>query len=74
MCHMITINPLKSFVFTFICCPNNKQDTSNEDLHKWYILSKKTHFMKVFLTMYNRIKAFINNMDTFHLFKTSQNV
>lgn len=74
MCHMI-INPLKSFVFTrFICCPNNKQDTSNEELHKRYILSKKTHFMKVFLTMYNRIKAFINNMDTFHLFKTSQNV
>lgn len=23
--------------------------------------------------MYNRIKAFINNMDTFHIFKTSQN-
>lgn len=29
--------------------------------------------MKVLLTMYNGIKAFINNMDTFHIiFMTSQ--
>lgn len=34
--------------------------------------AKPAHFMKVLLTMYNRIKAFINNMDTFHIFKTSQ--
>ena len=34
--------------------------------------AKPAHFMKLLLTMYNRIKAFINNMDTFHIFKTSQ--
>lgn len=34
--------------------------------------AKPAHFMKVLLTMYNRIKAFINNMDTFHIFKTTQ--
>lgn len=32
--------------------------------------------MKVLLTMYNRIKAFINNMDTVHIFEdiTKKNV
>lgn len=39
---------------------------------KGVFLSKKeaktAHSMKVLLTMYNRIKAFINNMDTFHIF------
>lgn len=45
---------------------------------KGMFLSKKkattAHFMKVLLTMYNGIKAFINNVDTFHIFKTSQNI
>lgn len=38
----------------FVCPPKKEAQTA--------------HFMKVLLTMYNRIKAFINNMDTFHIF------
>lgn len=63
MCHMI----INSFTVNFSSCQVPMEGCSYGKKE-----AKSARFMKILLTMYNRIKAFINNMDTFHIFKTSQ--
>lgn len=77
---MITINSFEILCFNYKqLCPNIRQGTSNVSITWKHFCQRKKEaktalFMKVLLTMYNRRKAFINNMDTFHIFKTSQNI
>lgn len=71
MCHMMTIKYFKVVCFYFLILLSNKKQNTG---HIWITWggkkeAKTAHFMKVLLTMYNRIKAFINNMDTFHIFE-----